>query len=315
MKRFVPCVLLLAAACATPGRAPYRHEYDPTGTVARPDKEVSLPENKEVDELLDRYEKKAAAGPTILPGDELRFAVLGQADLTFEIRVPQDGVIQYPLIGKVALAGRFPEQVREEIKLRLEEDYLVSADVTVLVKAFAPKRIYVLGSVAHPLDGEVPGGQSVTLLQAIARAGGFTEDAAKHRVIIYRLAEGGGPNRVAIPLSMVGLQKGQGRDPVLFPDDIVLVPSREKVYVLGQVTRPGAFQADVDNGLLASQAITLAGGYTRVANDSGVRLLRRDKSGARRAYVLNLARVVSGFPHEDVPLQPGDVLFVPESVF
>jgi polysaccharide export outer membrane protein len=315
VKRLMPCVLLLAAACANPGRAPTRSEYDPAGAVVRPVNEVPLPENKEVEDILNRYEKKMAAGPLILPGDDLRFAVLGQADLTFEARVPQDGVIQYPLIGKVTLAGRMPELVRQEIKIRLERDYLVSADVTVQVKAYAPKRIYVLGAVAHPLDGEVPGGQAVTLLQAIARAGGFTEDAAKHRVIIYRLAEDGGPKRVAIPYSMVGLQEGRGRDPVLFPDDIVLVPAREKIYVLGQVARPGAFQADADNGLTASQAISLAGGYTRVANDSGVRLLRRDNSGARRAYVLNLSRVVNGFPGEDVPLQPGDVLFVPESVF
>jgi hypothetical protein len=46
-----------------------------------------------------------------------------------------------------------------------------------------------------------------------------------------------------------------------------------------------------------------------------VRLLRRDSKGVRRTYVLNLTRVVEGRAEEDVPLQPGDLLFVPESLF
>jgi polysaccharide export outer membrane protein len=125
----------------------------------------------------------------------------------------------------------------------------------------------------------------------------------------------GSSERIALPLNVAALQEGQGKDPVLMPEDIVLVPSRERVYVLGQVARPGAFVTEADHGLTASQAISLAGGFTAVANDSSVRLLRRDSKGVRRTYVLNLTRVVEGRAEEDVPLQPGDLLFVPESLF
>ena len=316
VKRIIPWVLLVTASCGgVSGRAPLRSEFDPSGAGPRPAHEAPPVDNKEADEILSRYEKAYSGGFPIHAGDDLRFAVVGQAELSFEARVPKDGVLQYPLIGKVTLGGRLPEEVRVEIKGRLEKDYLVSADVTIQVKEYARRRVYVLGAVARTLDGEVPGGQSVTLLQAIAQAGGFSEDAAKHNLVIYRLRDAATTARIAIPFNASALQEGRGRDPLLMADDIVMVPSREKVYVLGQVTRPGSFVADADHGLTASQAISLAGGYTRVANDATVRLLRRDRSGGRRTYVLNLARVVEGRPDQDVPLQPGDLLYVPESVF
>lgn len=313
MKRILPWLLLLTASCqGLSGRAPSAEEYDPAGSdPARP--EGAAVDAKTGEELLAQQTKRYRDGYPIYPGDELRFTVLGQADLTLEARVPAEGSITYPLIGKTPLAGRTLEEVRREIKERLEKDYLVSADVSVLVKEYARKRVYILGAVAKPLDYEVPSGRLVTLLQAVAQAGGFLEDAAKHGVVVYRPRAVGSSERLAIPVDVSRV--GHERDPLLLPDDIVFVPAREKVYVGGQVARPGAFVVDADHGLTASQAVSLAGGFTRIANDANVRLIRRLGDGGRRTFVLNLARVVAGHPEEDVPLQPGDTLFVPESVF
>jgi len=309
VRRIFPWVLLLAASCSDlAGRAPNRSEFDASDKGGRPPEEMAPPDNGGSEGLLDQTQKRYVDGYPIRPGDELKFTVLGQAELTFEAKVPADGAFQYPLIGKVALAGRTPDEVRIDIKERLDKDYLVSADVSVLVKEYSKRFVYVLGAVAKPLVCEVPGDRFITLLQAITQAGGFSEDAAKHGLMIFRLG-------AAIPFSVVPLQEGRGRDPALMPDDVVLVPSREKVYVLGQVGHPGGFVADADRGLTASKAISLAGGFTRIANDANVRLLRRGKDGVRRTFVLDLTGVVSGRPQDDVPLQSGDLLFVPESVF
>jgi polysaccharide export outer membrane protein len=307
VKCVLPVILLALAACQNvSGRAPTRDEFDPAG--GRPAPAAATADRKAAEELLAEAQKRFRDGYPIFPGDELRFAVMGQADLSFEARVPSDGAINYPLIGKVALAGRSLEEVRQEIKARLEKDYLVSAEVTLFVKEYSRKRVYVLGAVAHPLDYEVPSGRFVTLLQAVAQAGGFLEDAAKHGIVIYRAKAPGSPDRLAIPVPVDG-------DPLVLPDDLVFVPSRERIFVLGQVAHPGAFAAAADKGLTATQAISLAGGFTRVANDANVRLIRRGKDGARRTFVLDLARVLAGHADEDVPLQPGDLLFVPESIF
>jgi polysaccharide biosynthesis/export protein len=313
VKRILPWLLLLATSCqGLPGRPPSKAEFDPAGSdPGRP--EGAAVDAKTGDEILAQHTKRFRDGYPIYPGDELRFTVLGQADLTLEARVPAEGSINYPLIGKTTLAGRTLEEVRREVKERLEKDYLVSADVSVLVKEYARKRVYVLGAVAKPLDYEVPSGRLVTLLQAVAQAGGFLEDAAKHGVVIYRPRAVGSSERLAIPVDVSGAR--EVRDPLLLPDDIVFVPARERVYVSGQVAHPGAFVVNADHGLTASQAVSLAGGFTRIANDANVRLIRRLGDGGRRTFVLNLARVVAGHPEEDVPLQPGDTLFVPESVF
>ena len=314
--RFGLIALLLCSSCTSfEGRPPTKEEFDPAGASARPAGEAPPPSNKDSEAIFERYEKRMAEGLPITAGDDLRFTVLGQADLSFEARVPLEGTLQYPMIGELVLAGRSVRQVREEIKQRLEKDYLVQAEVSVLVKEYARRRVYVLGGVARPTELELPAGQSMSLLQSIAHAGGFREDAARHGIMILRKRDDGKPGRLSIPFSVVALEGGKGKDPLLVPDDIVLVPSLEKIYVLGEVARPGAFPADTSHGMTASQAIALAGGYTKVANESNVRLVRRSKQGTRSTYVLNLASVVAGSPENDVPLQPGDLLYVPESIF
>ena len=313
VKRLAPWLLLLATSCGgLSGRAPSSEEFDP---AARSIEGATPATDAESQEILARYARRFSAGYLVFPGDELRFAVMGQADLSFDIRIPADGAIHYPLIGRVDLAGRTLEEIRKDIRERLEKDYVVSPQVSVQVREYSRKRVYVLGAVARPMEYEVPSAKFVTLLQTIAQAGGFTADAAKHGLVIYRPRVIGSPDRVAIAVSAAGVQEGRDRDPVVLPDDIIFVPARESVYVLGQVARPGAFVVGADHGLTASKAVSLAGGFTRIANESNLRLIRRAADGSRKTFVLDLARVVGGHPEEDVPLQPGDVLFVPESFF
>ena len=314
VRRLPAWMILLTASCGgLGGNPPTSADFNPEGTAAlEPAPGV---EDAASREILENYAKKFSAGYPVFPGDELRFAVLGQADLSFDTRVPADGAIHYPLIGRLALAGRTLEEIRNEVRERLEKEYLVSAQVSVQVREYVRKRVYVLGAVAKPMEYEVPSAKFVTLLQAVAQAGGFAADASKHGVVIYRPKEIGSADRIAISVSAARVQEGRDRDPVVLPDDVIFVPARESVYVLGQVARPGALTVGADHGLTASQAISMAGGFTRIASESDVRLLRRAANGSRKTFVIDLARVVGGHPEEDVPLQPGDVLYVPESFF
>ena len=300
VKYIASFVLLALAACqSVSGRPPEGKDYDPKGQSGLPEAQTApLPAGE-------------SRGLAIYPDDELRFAVVGQPDLSFEAKVPADGEIHYPYIGPVTLAGRTIEEIRQEIKTRLEKDYLVDAQVTLQVRSYAPKRIYVLGAVGAPREYEISGGRQATLLQAVAQAGGFLEEAARHSVIVYRTLKIGSSERVAMTVDLVEM----GSDPALMPNDVVFVPSRDRVYIYGQVARPGGFVVPADKPLMATAVIALAGGYTRIANESNVRLIRRMKSGKCENFVLNLQRVRDGEPAEDRPLQPGDTLFVPESVF
>lgn len=246
----------------------------------------------------------------------IKFSVLGNPDLSFAARVPSEGFITYPLIGKVVLVGRTTNEIREEVQKRLGEDFLVNPDVTVLIDEYGKKKVYILGSVAHPQDYELSNNRMITLLQAIAQAGGFTEDAEKNQVLIFRARSVGAQDRITLPVNVTRLTApGLGRDPLVIPDDIIFVPAREKIYVLGQVQRPGAFTVSADQPTTVTAAISLAGGLTRISSEGSVRLIRKQKDGSSAAYLVNVARVLGGHPEDDAIVQPGDIIFVPESFF
>lgn len=309
VKYMAPLVLVLLAACSSvSGNPPEPKDYEPKGFQSNaPDgpKPLSVEESRAI---LNEYRGLSDRGFPVYPDDELRFTVLGQPDLTLEAKVPAEGTIYYPMIGQVTLSGRSLDEIRQDIKTRLEKDYLVSAQASVQVRAYAPKRAFVHGAVGRAGECEIPSGRFATLMGTVAQAGGFAEDAALHGVLIYRMRESG---RIALTVDVVAMDF----DPVLLPNDVVFVPSRERVYVYGHVARPGGFVVPANKVLTATQVIALAGGYTRIANESNVRLSRQMKTGTRQNFVLDLTRVRDGKPEEDRPLQPGDILFVPESVF
>ncbi len=304
--------LLLAACSSVPGTKPKDEPYLPSlipDAMSSIDDEASL-------KILKEWEEKYTKGYPLYPGDLIKFSVLGNPDLTFSTRVPTEGFINYPLVGKLQLLGRTTEQVREDLQKRLGQDYLVNPDVTVLIDEYAKKRVYVLGSVKFPKDYELPNGQMITLLQSIALAGGFNDDAEKHQVLIFRKRSETSAERLTLPVNTVNLTMGgKGKDPLIIPDDVVFIPSREQVFVLGQVNKPGSFTMKADHPVTVSQSIALAGGLTRLSAEQAVRLIRKQQDGTRKTYVVNVGRVLAGHPEEDVQLQPGDTVYVPESIF
>ena len=88
--------------------------------------------------------------PVLLPGDMLQISVYKQPDLALQVRVPQEGVFQYPLIGEVKAAGKTQAALEREIRDKLAKDYLHNPFVTVTVTAFATRQVYILGGIQKP---------------------------------------------------------------------------------------------------------------------------------------------------------------------
>ncbi len=312
----IPLVVLGAlAGCGTAGGPAPRVE-DPLG-AGLPSLDVAAYAQDEaaVEAMLADYAKRFNEGYPLFPGDQIRLIVVGNAELSFAARVPAEGFLNLPHVGKVQLAGRTIEAVRTELVKGLG-GYLVNPDVSVLVEQYARKSVSVLGAVEHPMDYEIPSGKFTTLLQAVSQAGGFRGDAEKRAVLIMRPKQIGSAERVTIPVDVVALTRGaKGKDPIILPDDVIFIPARDKVYVFGQVTNPGAYLAPADHPTTITGAISQAGGFTRIAKEGSVQLLRRQKDGTRATYKVDVGRILGGHPEEDVPLQPGDVIFVPESFF
>jgi polysaccharide export outer membrane protein len=117
-------------------------------------------------------------------GDVLEIATWKEAELTRrDVLVRVDGKISFPLLGDIAAAGMTPVELTETIQKGLTK-YVTAPVVTVTVTNPGSQRVYVLGEVVR--TGEYPLTKNLTVLQAFALAGGFTQWAAKDEIILLR---------------------------------------------------------------------------------------------------------------------------------
>ncbi len=300
MNRLVPALLLLALVSCAPYR-PLTASSRPTPTP--PPETPPMPKNVPRPELV------------LVPGDLVRISVHQQADLDLETRIPDNGLISYPLIGPVQAAGKSSPALEQAIKEKLMADYLQNPSVTVTVKEYVKRKVFIVGGVTKPDGYELAADSRMTVLQLVAAAGGFTDRASKDLVQVVRRQANG--ERTVMRFSLVEVERllAQGKadaDLDLWPDDLVVVPASLRVaYVLGQVNKPGAIDLPTNTKVTVSMAVANAGSYTKFASTGSMQLLRHSPSGAVRSYVVDLDGILDG-KQPDPEMQPGDVLWVPE---
>ena len=233
MKKLLAALLCLAACTSTPETPRTPGDLSGVPTFISPaSSEPVVP-----------FKSVPRPDPLLLPGDLLTINVFRHPEMHLEVRIPQDGRISFPLIGAVEAAGRTQADLESSIRTKLEKDYIHQASVTVTVKEYAKRRVYIVGGVTKPDGYEVQPNSRITVLQVIAAAGGFTDRAYKEYVQIVRRR--GSTEREVIRLSLVEVErmiaKGQPEaDLELWPDDLIVIPSAIRVaYVLGQVAKPG----------------------------------------------------------------------------
>jgi polysaccharide export outer membrane protein len=158
------------------------------------------------------------AGYLIGKGDIIEVNVWKEPMLSGETFVRTDGMVSLPLLGDVKAEGRTPMELREEIKSKLEE-YVESPTVTVILKGPVSQKYYLAGEVSKP--GEYDLTKDLSFLQAMARAGGFTEWADKNDILLIRM-ENGVENRIRI--NYKDIVKGKGENIHIKANDTIIVP-------------------------------------------------------------------------------------------
>lgn len=126
----------------------------------------------------------------LAPNDLLDFRVFQEPELDAVVRVSGDGQAIFPLIGSVSIGGASISEAIALIKDRYKDGYLVNPQVTLTVRTYAKKLFTILGQVQQPGSYDLPGGQKITLLQAIGMAGGYTKIADPSNVTVKRLENG-----------------------------------------------------------------------------------------------------------------------------
>lgn len=178
--------------------------------------------------LLASYSSAESTGSDkskyrLQPTDVLKITVHEHPDLETVTRVTQDGYISFPLLGKVHVEGITVQELERQLKDDLEKDYLVSAQVIVFIETYHPRQVSVIGQVKEPGKFDLPEEKDITLLEAIAMAGGFTEDAEINGTKIIRDKDG---EKETIKVRVKDItEKGErDKDIKLEAGDLVIVP-------------------------------------------------------------------------------------------
>ena len=250
------------------------------------------------------------------PEDEIEIRVWSHDDLTRRMRVGLNGTISFPFVGELKAQGMSVLDLQRELEQRLGPKYIIDPHVSITVTEYKSQKFFVVGNVSKP--GTYPLTKPIRVVEALSLAGGMESGSG---------SKGGTSSAVAI---IVRAKPGEKRDQPRLPDQ---TPTTDKVqvslsaamagdpkhnleikngdtiyipalyyYVQGQVKNCGRYPYEENMTVL--MAITTAGGFT-------------DKASSRRAFIV---REKDGRKQEvkvklDDPIQPGDVVTVPESWF
>jgi polysaccharide biosynthesis/export protein len=153
-------------------------------------------------------------------GDVILVSVWKEPDATQEVTVRSDGKVSLPLVKEVQIAGLTPVQAEKHLSEKFEK-LIPGADVTLIIRAINSRRVYLVGAVRTV--GPINMTSSLTVLQAVAQAGGLTDFAKKKQIYILRHEN---DKQVRLPFNYDAVIKGEHMEQniVLQPDDTIVVP-------------------------------------------------------------------------------------------
>jgi polysaccharide export outer membrane protein len=244
------------------------------------------------------------------PGDRLEIQVWGHDDLNRIVEITADGTFSFPFIGKVQALGKNVFLLESYLVERLSDGYLVAPQVSVTVSEYNNKKVFLFGEVVRP--GSYVLKADMRLLELISDAGGFTSRRGPTSTVVR--APGRSDNaqpvaiedatgREAITVNLTKLTNGDPRENiVILPNDSIYISTAERIFVTGEVKRPG--EIEYWEGMTVSQAISMAGGGTPKAAIGRVRIVR-----------MNNGREIEIKPQPGDRILPNDILKIPESYF
>jgi polysaccharide export outer membrane protein len=171
---------------------------------------LAAPDAPKVESLASDYR--------IAPLDTVTVKVFKADDLSGDYQVDLTGHISLPLVGDVEAANLTTTQLDDKLTQLLGQKYFEHPDVSVGVKSSTAQAVTVDGAVLKA--GSFPVVGRTSLMQAVALAGGTTEDANAHRIAVFRTING---QRQAAAFDLAAIRHGQAPDPQVYPGDIVVV--------------------------------------------------------------------------------------------
>lgn len=295
---------LASASGATPSLAqsrplslPLENQWTPARALPNTSPTASPVENLSIAPAPDRL--------SIGVGDQIFITVFGQPDMSAEVTVNDNLQVTLPLIGTLKVGGLTPPTIEKLISQRLKEgQYLLNPEVSIQVRQVRSQMMSVLGEVQKPGRFVIAG--KMTILDALATAGGLTQRADSNAILIRRsVLKGSESQRQEITVSM-GQILDSTKDDIdleLKNDDVVFVAQQKLFYVFGEVRKPGAYPMEPELNVM--RVLSISGGVTDRGSMKRIRIHRKDLDQKIREVTPDLGYPVLG----------GDVIYVDERLF
>ncbi len=246
--------------------------------------------------------------------DLLAVSVYDAPELTRTVRVGADGMIRLPMVQrKVKAEGLMPGELETAIADALKAEQLfVDPVVTVTIAEYHSRPISVAGAVRRPLTFQAAG--PVTLLDALTRAEGLTSDAGPE-LLVSRTQRGEDGKPVTLTQRILVKQLIDAADPEvnlkLIGGEEIRVPEVGKIFVVGNVKKPGAFPVQGTTETTVLQMIALSEGLMPYAGKQAF-IYRREASGSKNEIPIDLDQIMNR-KKPDVPLLAQDILYIPDN--
>ncbi len=173
--------------------------------------------------VADPIPSPPASTYRIGPEDKLTISVWKNEELSQTVVVRPDGMITLPLLNDVKAAGLTPAALREMLIERLQA-YMNNVELSVIINEIHSLKYAVLGEVSNPARYEYK--SRLTVLEAIASAGGLKPFASRKRIVILRQIDGGDAvQRIPFNYDQAAASDGTEGNPELQPGDIIMVPA------------------------------------------------------------------------------------------
>jgi polysaccharide biosynthesis/export protein len=246
--------------------------------------------------------------------DLLAISVYDAPELTRTVRVDADGGIRLPMLKqRIRVEGLLPNQVEVALAEALKgEQLIVNPFVTVNVAEYHSRPISIMGAVRRPITFQAVG--STTLLEALSRAEGLSPEAGPE-ILVSRTQPGPGGTSTALVQRIPVKALIDAADPEmnvrLVGGEEIRVPEAGKIYVVGNVKKPGAFPIQDGGQSSVLRALALSEGLLPYAASQAFVYRREGASGGKNEIPIQLKEIIDR-KAPDAPLLANDVLYIPD---
>lgn len=242
--------------------------------------------------------------------DLLSITVYGAPELSRMIRVNTEGAVRLPMLKQaVAVKGSMPVEIERRVAEALvSEEILVEPVVTVTIAEYASRPINVAGAVKRPLTFQATG--RTRLLDALTRAEGLSAEAGNEILVTRPEKDSGDPITQRITVRDLVENADPAANVALEGGEEIRVPEVGRVFIVGNVSRPGVVLLHDAGGMTVLKAIAMSEGLTRFATKQAY--IYRPVEGGPKEEVLVELRKIMDRKSPDVGLQAGDIFYVPD---